>query len=59
MKTNKMNLKLLTIFKLGMFKGAMFMYFLLDFPPFVETVGFLAVFMEAMLGVPQFYRNFR
>ncbi|XP_023324576.1 PQ-loop repeat-containing protein 1 [Eurytemora carolleeae] len=39
--------------------GAMFMYFLLDFPPFVETVGFLAVFMEAMLGVPQFYRNFR
>jgi uncharacterized protein with PQ loop repeat len=39
--------------------GAMFMYFLLDFPPFVETVGFLAVFVEAMLGVPQFYRNFR
>nr|XP_002125984.1 PQ-loop repeat-containing protein 1-like isoform X1 [Ciona intestinalis]XP_009861374.1 PQ-loop repeat-containing protein 1-like isoform X1 [Ciona intestinalis] len=24
---------------------------------FVETIGFLAVFTEAMLGVPQFYRN--
>ena len=24
---------------------------------FVETVGFLAVFVEAMLGVPQFWRN--
>ncbi|OQV13429.1 PQ-loop repeat-containing protein 1 [Hypsibius exemplaris] len=26
---------------------------------FVETIGFLAVFTEAMLGMPQFYRNFR
>ena len=32
------------------------MFFLVDFMPFVETVGFLAVFTEAMLGVPQFYR---
>lgn len=39
--------------------GAMFMYFLVEYPPFVETVGFLAVFTEAMLGVPQFYRNFK
>jgi len=37
--------------------GSMLMYFLIDYAPFVETVGFLAVFMEAMLGVPQFYRN--
>ena len=39
--------------------GSILMYFLLDFPWFVETVGFLAVFTEAMLGVPQFYRNFK
>ena len=37
--------------------GAVFMYFLSDFDPFVEGVGFAAVFTEAMLGVPQFYRN--
>ena len=30
--------------------GAMFMYFLIDYQPFVETVGFLAVFTEATLG---------
>lgn len=37
--------------------GAMLMYFLIDFTPFVETLGFAAVFTEAALGVPQFYRN--
>ncbi len=37
--------------------GGVFMYFLADFDPFVEAVGFMAVFTEAMLGVPQFYRN--
>jgi len=26
---------------------------------YVETIGFLAVFIEAMLGAPQFYRNFK
>ena len=26
---------------------------------FIETLGFLAVFAEAMLGAPQFYRNFQ
>lgn len=26
--------------------------------PFVEAVGFAAVFTEAMLGTPQFYRNY-
>lgn len=39
--------------------GSMLMYFLVDYSPFVETIGFMAVFTEAMLGVPQFYRNFK
>lgn len=26
---------------------------------YVETVGFLAVFAEACLGIPQFYKNFQ
>lgn len=30
----------------------------LDNMYYVETIGFLAVFAEAMLGAPQFYRNF-
>lgn len=33
-------------------------YLLVDVPIFVETVGLLAVLTEAMLGVPQFVRNF-
>ena len=37
--------------------GAVLMYFLNDFDPFVEGVGFAAVFTEACLGLPQFYRN--
>ena len=37
--------------------GGYVTYLFLSFPTFVETVGFLAVFTEAMLGVPQFYRN--
>lgn len=32
---------------------------LLEVPIYVETVGFLAVFTEAMLGAPQFFRNFQ
>ncbi|KAM4705424.1 solute carrier family 66 member 2 [Rhinophrynus dorsalis] len=32
-------------------------YLFLEFPLFVESLGFLAVFTEAMLGVPQLYRN--
>jgi len=39
--------------------GSLLMYFLIEFSIFVETVGFLAVFTEAMLGVPQFYRNYK
>ena len=30
--------------------GAMLMYFLSSYQPFVEAVGFAAVFTEAMLG---------
>jgi len=37
--------------------GSLLMYFLIDFPIFVDSVGFLAVLTEAMLGVPQLYRN--
>lgn len=37
--------------------GGYLTYLFLNFPTYVETVGFLAVFTEAMLGVPQFYRN--
>lgn len=33
-------------------------YLLIDFEAYVETIGFLAVFIEAMLGTPQLYRNF-
>lgn len=35
------------------------MYFCLDVIVIVEIVGFLAVFIEAMLGTPQFYRNLK
>uniref|UniRef100_A0A3P9MPB7 Solute carrier family 66 member 2 n=1 Tax=Oryzias latipes TaxID=8090 RepID=A0A3P9MPB7_ORYLA len=34
-------------------------YLLLDSTLFVETLGFLAVFTEAMLGTPQLYCNYR
>ncbi|XP_043832765.1 solute carrier family 66 member 2 isoform X2 [Dromiciops gliroides] len=34
-------------------------YLSLDSALFVETLGFFAVFTEAMLGVPQFYRNYQ
>ena len=39
--------------------GSLVMYLLIKFDPFVEAVGFLAVFTEAMLGTPQFYRNYQ
>ena len=39
--------------------GCILMFFMLNIDPFVETVGFLAVFTEAMLGTPQFYKNFK
>lgn len=31
----------------------------LENPLYIETIGFLAVFFEALLGTPQFLRNFR
>ncbi|KAG2465205.1 solute carrier family 66 member 2 isoform X1 [Polypterus senegalus] len=34
-------------------------YLFLDSALFVETLGFLAVFTEAMLGTPQLYRNYQ
>ena len=34
-------------------------YLLIDVEVYVEVLGFLAVFFEAMLGAPQFYRNFK
>ena len=34
------------------------MYLFIDFMPFVELVGFLAVFTEALLGVPQMLCNY-
>ncbi|XP_046334948.1 solute carrier family 66 member 2-like isoform X1 [Haliotis rufescens] len=37
----------------------MLTYLLLDFTVYIETIGFLAVFAEAMLGAPQFYRNYQ
>lgn len=35
-----------------------FMYLFIDVDYFVETIGFLAVFTEAMLGAPQLYHNY-
>lgn len=30
-----------------------------NYPVYLETLGFISVFTEAMLGAPQFYRNFQ
>ncbi|XP_011554628.1 solute carrier family 66 member 2 isoform X3 [Plutella xylostella] len=39
--------------------GAAITYLLIEFSPFVELIGFLAVFTEAMLGAPQIAKNLR
>ncbi|XP_055592181.1 solute carrier family 66 member 2 isoform X1 [Uranotaenia lowii] len=39
--------------------GAFVTYLMLSVTWFMETIGFLAVFTEAMLGAPQFLRNYR
>uniref|UniRef100_A0A336MM96 Solute carrier family 66 member 2 n=2 Tax=Culicoides sonorensis TaxID=179676 RepID=A0A336MM96_CULSO len=39
--------------------GAAITYLMLPFVWFMEIVGFMAVFIEAMLGAPQFLKNFR
>lgn len=31
----------------------------LEYSIYTEVIGFLAVFTEAMLGVPQFYQNYK
>ncbi|KRT83935.1 hypothetical protein AMK59_104 [Oryctes borbonicus] len=38
---------------------SLLMYLLMDYAVFVEIVGFLAVFTEAMLGMPQLIKNYR
>jgi len=38
--------------------GGLLTYLLIDFKVYLETLGFISVFTEAMLGAPQFYRNF-
>ena len=38
--------------------GGLLTYLLIDFKVYLETLGFVSVFTEAMLGAPQFYRNF-
>ncbi|CAL4119925.1 unnamed protein product, partial [Meganyctiphanes norvegica] len=38
--------------------GCLLMYLFFDSSLFVETVGFISVLTEALLAVPQFYRNF-
>ncbi|KAJ2953744.1 hypothetical protein O0L34_g1370 [Tuta absoluta] len=37
--------------------GAAITYLMIEFTPFVELIGFLAVFTEAMLGAPQIAKN--
>lgn len=39
--------------------GAAVTYLMLPFSWFMETMGFLATFTEAMLGAPQFLRNYK
>ncbi|XP_056631131.1 solute carrier family 66 member 2 isoform X1 [Diorhabda sublineata] len=38
---------------------SLLMYIFIDYLIFVETVGFLALFTEAMLGTPQLIKNYR
>ncbi|XP_058804916.1 solute carrier family 66 member 2 isoform X2 [Phymastichus coffea] len=40
------------------FIGAVLMYLLINVPIFVESIGLFALLTEAMLGLPQFLRNF-
>ncbi|XP_060517265.1 solute carrier family 66 member 2 isoform X1 [Cylas formicarius] len=39
--------------------SSLLMYLFIDYMVFVEIVGFLAVFTEAMLGAPQLVKNYR
>lgn len=48
-------LHFLTVFSLT---GGILTYMMLHVGFFIETLGFLSVFTEAMLAAPQFYRNY-
>lgn len=39
--------------------GSYITFVLLQYAAYTEIIGFLAVFTEAMLGVPQFYKNYQ
>lgn len=39
------------------FFGGYLTFVLIEYAVYTEVIGFLAVFTEAMLGVPQFYKN--
>ena len=39
--------------------GSYVTFLFLEYAVFTEVIGFLAVFTEAMLGVPQFYKNYQ
>lgn len=39
--------------------GSLLTFCLVNYPIYLETMGFVSVFTEAMLGVPQFYRNYK
>ncbi|CAB3230831.1 unnamed protein product [Arctia plantaginis] len=39
--------------------GAAITYLLIEFSPFVELIGFMALFTEAMLGAPQIAKNYQ
>ncbi len=39
--------------------GSYVTFVFLEYSVFTEVIGFLAVFTEAMLGVPQFYKNYQ
>ncbi len=39
--------------------GGMLTYSLIEVPVYLESLGFVSVFTEAMLGAPQFYKNYK
>ncbi|XP_065676792.1 solute carrier family 66 member 2 [Hydra vulgaris] len=39
--------------------GSILTFTLSNIPVYMETLGFISVFTEAMLGLPQFYRNYK
>ena len=37
--------------------GSLLTFCFINYPVYLETMGFVSVFTEAMLGAPQFYKN--